>query len=268
LEINLDDTNQLGINWEAGSENFKFVQSDFSNSKGNQSQGSLTIIGKEKQPFSEMNPNEYVKATLKLMGLDLDVTTLATPSIVANDSEGALIHIGRSIPYNETTTAGVNNTQTTSFKFLEVGTRLSFFPRLISNDDIINLRIKIEVSSSPGFVTFGKEGSIGKAPEKVSTTAQTTVNLKSGQRLIIGGLLSRSKTRETAGIPFLKDIPILKFFFSSASYQNETTETVIFLTTELVEGGKPLPERLQKRIRDVGTSEQKKDLSVPEQEED
>ncbi len=268
LEVQLNDQTQLGINWEATAGNVESINSQFSASQNSTGNGSLTILGKAKQPFSKMRPTDFVQATLSMMGVDLNITTLATPTIIANDSEKALIHIGRSIPYNETTTAGVNNSQTTSFKFLEVGTKLSFLPRYVQEKNMINLDIDIEVSSSPGFVAFGKDGELGKAPEKVSTTARTVVNLTDGQRIIIGGLLSRKKTRETAGIPFLKDIPILKYLFGSSVYATVTQETVIFITAEIIDQDKKIPRRLQKTMQDVGTKDQLKSLRIEPKKKD
>jgi type IV pilus assembly protein PilQ len=76
--------------------------------------------------------------------------------------------------------------------------------------------------------------------------AETNVLLFDGQTTVIGGLNKESKTKSEAGVPSLKDIPLLGWLFKNTSNSNEMEDLLIFITPHILKE-RPFEEPLQPR---------------------
>ena len=72
--------------------------------------------------------------------------------------------------------------------------------------------------------------------------ASTSTRLKDGETLVIGGLLQTTRRENVRGVPYLKDIPGLRYIFSDTQYSDEVIELMVIVTPYVVE---PLPEGTQ-----------------------
>ncbi len=108
----------------------------------------------------------------------------------------------------------------------------------------INLKITPWVSShgevttviEPSFTTF--LGSVtGSVPPPISTRQlKSTVRLKDGETIILGGLIENFTTRDLAGVPFISRIPLLGSLFRNTKTNNRNSELVIYLTPHVYYG--------------------------------
>jgi pilus assembly protein CpaC len=73
-----------------------------------------------------------------------------------------------------------------------------------------------------------------QVPALITRRAETTVELGSGQSLMIAGLLRNSTSNNINKAPFLGDIPILGMLFRSTAWKREESELVIIVTPYLV----------------------------------
>ncbi len=173
----------------------------------------------------------------KLLGLDLlsaidlgetigQVTTLANPNLTALSGETGSFLAGGEVPIPM---AGGLGTQSVDYK--QYGVSLSYTPTVLS-DGRISLRVRPEVSQLDYSNAVTISGT--RVPGLTSRRAETTVELGSGQSLMIGGLLSNSRNNSIQKTPFLGDIPILGALFRSNSWQRNETELVIIITPYLV----------------------------------
>jgi general secretion pathway protein D len=87
------------------------------------------------------------------------------------------------------------------------------------------------------------------APVISTREASTRAVLKDGQTGIIAGLIGESRETSDAGIPFLKDIPILGNLFKRQSVTHQRTELVIFVTPYVIRTDSDA-ERVRNRLRD------------------
>ena len=169
----------------------------------------------------------------KLLGMDvaaaLDLaessglaTTLAQPNLTSLSGETASFLAGGEYPYT------VNNGPSSgnSIEFKQYGVQLAFTPTVLA-DGRISLRVRPTVSS----LDFSVNASI---PALKSRTAETTVELGSGQAFMIAGLLNAETSNGVDKVPGLGDIPILGSLFKSRSFQRNETELVIVVTPYLV----------------------------------
>ena len=77
------------------------------------------------------------------------------------------------------------------------------------------------------------------APQVNKTLISTTVMVKDGMTVVMGGLKKDNKVHITKGIPLLMNIPLLGRFFKSEDNEIESTEIVIFITPHIITGDEP-----------------------------
>ncbi|MEP9361131.1 type II and III secretion system protein family protein [Sphingomonas sp. KR3-1] len=173
----------------------------------------------------------------KLFGLDVlsaidigetigQVTTLANPNLTALSGETANFLAGGEIPIPVAQGLG-----TTTVEYKQYGISLAFTPTVLS-DGRISLRVRPEVSqlTSAGAVQLN-----GVTIPALSTRrSETTVELGSGESMVIGGLMQNSHNNSISKTPGLGDVPILGALFRSNGFQRNETELVIVITPYLV----------------------------------
>ncbi len=173
----------------------------------------------------------------RLFGLDVlsaidigetigQVTTLANPNLTARSGETANFLAGGEIPIPVAQGLG-----TTTVEYKQYGISLAFTPTVLS-DGRISLRVRPEVSqlTSAGAVQLN-----GVTIPALSTRrSETTVELGSGESMVIGGLLQNSHNNSISKTPGLGDVPILGALFRSNGFQRNETELMIVITPYLV----------------------------------
>jgi len=257
VEIQLDDSFNLGIQWEYGKLNDKsgttikgdsigILKSDGSapiNYEYTDSAGNEATIGPAAPTargtgvslpsaraeagitFGFINDTEVLFATLQGLATKGSVKLLSEPKIVTVDNQEASIQVGSDIPFSITTVASTG-LATQSFEMVNAGIMLTVTPT-ISADDRIRLKVNPTVSL-PGAVTAA-------GPEILTRNANTEVIIRNGETLVIGGLIDESIRKSVSKVPLLGDIPILGTFFRSISDSTTRRELLIFLTPMITE---------------------------------
>ncbi|MDR6145389.1 pilus assembly protein CpaC [Sphingomonas sp. SORGH_AS870] len=154
------------------------------------------------------------------------VSTLANPNLTALSGETATFLAGGEIPIPLTSGFGA-----VSVDYKQYGVSLSYTPTVLS-DGRISLRVRPEVSqiSSVGSVRIN-----GTSIPALSTRrAETTLELGSGQSMMIGGLLSNTHDNSIEKAPWLGDLPLIGSLFRSNAFKRNETELVIIITPYLV----------------------------------
>ena len=162
---------------------------------------------------------------------------LARPNVTVFDGRKATILMGDKVPVF--TSSSDSTTMTAEYK--EVGVKLEVLPRINEMDkQTITLVIKPSVSTISQWVESGNN----KAPQISERSAETTVRVKNGETILIGGLLKNEEIKSIKQIPFLSKIPILGELFKSRSTEKKDTEVVIAITPKIVydEFGRPRVE--------------------------
>ncbi len=160
------------------------------------------------------------------------VKILAEPNIVAISGQEGSFLAGGEIMIPIAQQDGVVTLEEKQF-----GVGLSFVPTVLDGDRI-NIKVSPEVSEFRGFQTI-TSNQFGSTSTPVFSTRRvsTTVQLREGQSLAIGGLLQDNFRELVTRFPVLGEIPILGTLFRSSEYQKEKTELLIVVTPRLV---KPL----------------------------
>ena len=165
------------------------------------------------------------------------VKILAEPNIIAmSGQEGSFLAGGKIfIPVPQAGAAGT----TITLEEREFGVGLRFTPTVLEGGRI-NLRVTPEVSevSSTGTVVSAEGVGTNILPTITTRRASTTVQLRDGQSLAIGGLIKNNVTESMTALPVLGELPIIGPLFRSSEFQNDKTELLFVVTPRLV---KPLP---------------------------
>ncbi|MBI2340750.1 MAG: hypothetical protein HYU99_10395 [Deltaproteobacteria bacterium] len=164
---------------------------------------------------------------------------LSTPQIAAIDGHEAKIMVGSKEAY---TTSSVTQSQATTttaqqVTFVDVGVTLSVTPR-INSDGYITMKIKPEVSSVTRFVTTSQGDQI---PIVESTNAETTVMVRDGATVLIGGLMGSRRLKIRQGWPILSRIPIVGLLFRSSEEESSNSELSVLLTPHIMGGEETFP---------------------------
>ena len=173
----------------------------------------------------------------QLLGLDLSAAidlaethnlavTLSQPNLTALSGETAEFLAGGEFPIPLSQGFG-----TTTVEYKNYGVSLSYTPTVLANGRI-SLRVRPEVSelTSQGSVTLNGF----RVPGLITRRTETTIELGSGQSMMIAGLLSNSSQNAIEKAPGPGDVPILGNLFRSTNFQRGETDLVIVVTPYLV----------------------------------
>ncbi len=195
---------------------------------GIEMQGVPSFSGSDAPKFLELvwEPWELVMA-LRVLEERGKAQVLAKPTIAAISGEEASIFVGDEVPITREIRQEDGSVTIELDEYKQAGVDLKVTPR-ISSDGFISIHVMPEVSTFTGMV--------GRFPEVRTRRAETTVRVKDGQPIMIGGLLQEEELEELRRIPLLADLPILGKLFEWKKTDSMKTEMNIFLIPRIVDG--------------------------------
>ena len=212
VEINRNKTKDLGVSWFIGDQ------------EGQISFGETSLGGTmERQDLVSIRIQALEKKNLgRLVG---------NPRILTLNGKTAVISVGEKVPYRNIVMDSEGN-KSFPIQWLDVGVKMGVTPE-VTQDGYIILHVYPKVST---FIEreYVLEGLTFKDPQPSEKSADTTARLRTGETLVIGGLIKSSDTEYTTKIPLLGDIPIIGELFTLHNKTHEETELIIFLTPSLV----------------------------------
>lgn len=150
---------------------------------------------------------------------------LSSPNIVIRRGADGNITTGEKVPIDTETTTGSSISKSTRFE--NVGVKLIVRPVMVA-DDRIRLRI------NPEFSNIARYDLVSKAPYIALRSASTELEAKSGDMIILGGLLRKEERETDTHVPYLWRIPLLGWVFTGKTSRSITTQLVIFMTPYLI----------------------------------
>jgi len=234
VQVTLSDAYKMGIDW-------KYIASQdvtltaFDVSRALNTQGGQLVAGTATPVATE--DYRLIFDMLKTFG---DVKTLSTPRITATDGQEARILVGSKEVYVSDTVVQGDTTQTIAenINFVDVGVKLYVTPT-INNDGFIAMKIRPEVSSTDS--EFTKQDGT-KIPIVSTSEAETSVIIKDGVTIVMGGLMKDERTKNVYKLPLIGEVPFLGALFRRTEDTSTKTELVIFLTPHIISGDEPLLE--------------------------
>jgi len=186
--------------------------------------------------LEQLSGAALIGAAGKLFGIDIAaafdmsermglVSTLANPNLTTVSGETAEFLAGGRFPIVTSSNNGV------SVQYETYGINLTYTPVVLA-DGRISLRVRTEVSdiSSQGAVRVGGL----EIPATTTRMAETTVEMGSGQSMMIAGLLKNEMGSSVSKTPGIAEVPLLGALFKSNGWRRNETELMIVITPYLV----------------------------------
>ena len=239
LQVSLDKAQGVGVEWSSG------FGSDDWGAIGQNNYGGLTNLIANPTALSDLTIAAASSGSIVLPGgialpsqailisalsKNTNVNVLSSPTILATDNEEAEIVVGQNVPFITGTGTNATNLNNTfnSIERQDVGITLRITPQ-ISAGGFVVLKIFVEVSS----VVSGTQNDPNGPTTSVNTT-ETTVEVKSNQMIVTGGLISDEVSDATRGIPYLEDVPILGNLFKRTDSTRRRNNLLIFITPKVI----------------------------------
>jgi len=170
--------------------------------------------------------NNGIDASLQALEEKGIIRTLARPNLVAVSGGKASFLAGGEFPYPVPT--GLNQI---TLEFRSYGVKLNFEPT-VQDNGLIRLAVAPEVSQLDNANSIKINGV--QVPGLITRKADTTVEIKDGDSLAIGGLFLHDYSNDIRQVPLLGNIPVLGTLFRSARWKRDETELVIIVTPRIV----------------------------------
>jgi general secretion pathway protein D len=166
---------------------------------------------------------------------DNNFNVISTPQLMTLDNEEASVVVAENIPFSTRVDEGtaVTDRAIQSFEYRDVGVTLKITPQ-INEKRIVKLKIFEEISRVVSETTQVSPTQVVLAPTTTKRTAETNVQVRDGQTVVIAGLMGNNVDITTTQVPCLGDIPIVGWLFKSERRDTTKTNLLIFLTPYIV----------------------------------
>jgi len=234
--VELSSSHQTGIDWSQLSLGMNKANVPL---RGKYIGGSLSVFNSA--TFS-------INGLLNFLSTNGDVNSISNPKIMTLNDQKAIISVGNTIYYKYASSVvtdqnGNPSTQyTIDSKF--VGIVLDITPQISDSGNIV-LSIQPTISAFRDLTQLNNTNR-GMPPDTKDNTMLSIVRLKNNQTLVLGGLITTDTQLQVNGIPVLKEIPLIKYLFSSRSKVTDRKELVFVITPHIINLNK------QTTLRDLG----------------
>ena len=190
-----------------------------------------------------------VGALIHALQSDGEVNILSMPNIMATDNQKAEIMAGENIPVTtgQVQSASTGSAITNSVERKDVGVILKFTPQ-ITSDDSVRLDLYMEISD---VTTIAGVDANVSGPSTSKRAVTTSVVVRHGETMVIGGLIRDNVNASMSKVPFLADIPLIGWLFQYNTAKVEKTNLMIFITPYIIkneEDAKSITKRKTDKI--------------------
>lgn len=183
-----------------------------------------------------------VKAVVNALAEKSLINVISTPSVMVLDNHTAAIHVGDQQPIRSASTITTGGNVQQSIQYKDTGVKLEVTPS-VNDGGLVTLDINQSITDvGPVDAATGQRSFLER-------TVSSRVAIRSGESVVLGGLIRDNESQGRSGIPLLMDIPGLGALFSTNSTVSSRTELLIFISPRVVEGLQDLRD-LNAEMRD------------------
>ena len=216
-EVTLNDKLRHGVRWFFESGGHGFLLTDDSG----------TRVGPIIPGFNYVFSISHARVVIDALEEMTDVEIVSSPALTVLDNQTATLKVGDQVPVATRSAQSLDNPDAPVVNEIEMkdtGVILSVRPR-VNADGLVQLDISQEISDVVPTTTSSID-----SPTIRQRAVTSSVVVQSGTEIVLGGMISTRRGRTDAGVPLLKDIPLLGFAFTShAANENGRTELLIII---------------------------------------
>lgn len=244
VEVTLTDELQYGLQW-------KFT--DSRKSSADTGTGVLSsvgggVLGSAAAGFSYTFKNSLgdVRAVLNALAEKSLVKVISSPSLMVLDNHLATISVGNQQPIKAGETVGSDGIlRSTNIQYKDTGVNLAVTPS-VNSSNLVSMQIDQNVTD------VGAVDSATGQRAFLQRQISSKVAIRSGETLVLGGLIRDNSTSGKSGVPLLQDIPLIGNLFATNSSNGSRTELLVVITPRVVRSdidlrsvGNELREKMQ-----------------------
>lgn len=253
-EVELTEASRFGIDWQrmlGGIDDIVMTNFGIANaftSLTNAATSDTTAQTSLSGLAIKQNSNKLT-AVLNAVATNNNVSLLSRPSLLVKDNQEASINVGSDEPTitrtNTSLTSGVATAVTSNeVQYRQTGITLNITPH-INADGIINMDVEQEVSQP------GPEKTSQNLPSFNQRKIKTSIVVRDGTAIVLGGLIQTSQKNSRTGVPLLHEVPLFGNFFADTNKQIIRTELVVIIVPQIIDpeaDNRLYVERFQRRM--------------------
>ncbi|MHB1601909.1 MAG: type II secretion system protein GspD [bacterium] len=236
IDVSLNKGFQTGINWS-----LLFNQAFKSNAFGADSISVAAQLASgnniSNAPYIGFTGSGNSSAILNALKTQGAVNVISQPRLVLMDGQMRLISSGTITPYiSSIQTMALSLSQTETYPVIsqvQTGLSISFTPHINFKNNSVSVTLSLIDNSITGYQSFSISGDNFSNPVIESKSFSDTVNVKSGSTILVGGILTTDKSKNTYGIPILSKIPLIGDLFNSINDSSQKEDLLIMLTPKI-----------------------------------
>ncbi len=249
VEVELTSSNREGVNWDLINAkllgygiNYRQQLIDPLATQTAGAQFSRLLVGASHLQQFRTTANGPVDATfIDLLKQQGKVNVLSNPKISTLNNQRAVIKVAQDqAVFESTSTTSVTGVPTVSstIRYITIGLVLDVVPYVDDQGNIV-MNIHPMLTQDTGAVTTDKLTG-NTVPILNIREVDTTVRVKEGEMVVIGGLINEQKNEQSVGVTGISNVPLLGWPFRSWTRRTDRTELVIFLTPRVVYAKDPV----------------------------
>lgn len=252
LEVSLKDEYRGGINWYSKDNGMFPISMKFGDELSNSSQLTAFSVG--------ANNSTNFNAIIKFIEKFGSVKTLSNPRITVMNNQSAILKVARNEvitklsiyrQFSSNNDSRNSDSLYTDIQTIPIGLIFTVQPAIDSKTKNIILTLRptlsrvVNFKKVPSYIyVSGKENKANNLNNNLTMMdipivevreLDSVLNVKSGQVIVLGGLMQEKAKNEKIGIPGLSKSPIMKDLFGASSKDSEVTELIIFLRARVID---------------------------------
>ena len=223
IEVTLDDTLEYGLKWSFSGD----AQSGYSGI-GNVG-GALAQSVSSGFSYALSNGAGKLKATLSALATKQLVKMISNPSLMVLDNHTATIAVGDQVPVKTSTSiSDTTSVQTSTIQYKDTGVHLSVTPS-VNAGNVVAMQIDQTVTD-----TGAEVEAADKQMKFMQRQISSKVAVRSGESIVLGGLIKDKKDSSKSGVPLLQNLPLVGGLFAQNTSNGARTELLVIITPRVV----------------------------------
>lgn len=221
-EVTLNDDLRFGLQWSALGGDGPITLSDSSSGAVNQQFPGFSYL---------FTGRANIRAVLNAIETLTNVNVISSPKLLVLNNHEANLQIGDQVPITVQSSVGTLNTNApivNSVQLRDTGVILRVTPRA-NKSGLVLLEIAQEVSDVVPTTSSNID-----SPTIQQRKISTSIAVRDGETIALGGLIRDSRTKSRGGIPFLRRLPLLGSLFGSTGNNNRRTELIVLVTPHVI----------------------------------
>ncbi len=224
IEVTLSDDLQYGLEWTF--DNGLWDDFDGEGQLLNSAAGPSAVV--PGFAYSVIGGAGQIKAVLNALAEDSLLNVISSPSVMVLDNQTANIQVGDQIPVSTGTTQ-TDGFVTTQIQYRDTGVHLSVTPS-VNAGGMVTMDVEQSVTDVGPLEPSGNGVQRSFLERKITSK----VAVRSGESVVLGGLIRENKSEGSSGVPFLHSLPVIGGLFGTKSSESDRTELLVVITPRVV----------------------------------